>query len=710
MALLEKMRKRMGWFISIIIALALLAFIVDADTLQSALSMFSSKYDVGKIGGKSISAQQYQKRIDAFTKIYEITTGNTTSGEGVADMINESAWKDAISDYILIPACKKSGIGVGDDELTDMCQGVDISPVILSQGFTDAQGNFQKEAFLDFVNNIDKDASGNLKIYWNFLQDNIFKDRMFTKYTTLLEKSSVANALELKREIAENNTSYNVDFVMNPATFAQDSTITVTDAEIKNYYNKVKSALYQEESREADLVAFEIVPSESDIEKAKNDINTLYPEFLEQTNLIDLKNFLYKNSDLVYDGDFYKKGDLKSTSETLDNFVATASVGAVLEPQQIGDKFVAAKILDKALVPDSLFVNYFPAGNDLKTADSLMNVLKGGASFASVAAQAFPDEYIQQLQPGQTLGEIGWVTKETIASSLPKEFKNLFSAKVGVPEKLTVNGNYIVALVSKTSKPVQKAQAAILLKNAVASQETYSKIYQEANSLVEKSEGKLDKFVEEANQRGLDIIPVANVEGGQKTLHNYNNMREVTRWIYENEQGKVSPVFSVDNKYFFVAAVTKIHPQGIAPLEQVSQYIKSQLEAEKKVEKLAEEAKKAFGEEVVSLDEVAEQYNTTVSSQNGVTFSSVQSYGQLDPKFIGAIAAAGEKGETKIVGPVKGDMGIYYFKIKDKETGAYYSEDRAETRREQIASSLTSILPQLMMQDSKTEDHRYKFY
>lgn len=709
MALLEKMRKRMGWFISIIIALALLAFIVDADTLQSALSMFSSKYDVGKIGGKSISSQQFQKRIDSFTKIYEITTGQA-SGEGVAEMINESAWKDAISDYVLIPACKKSGIGVGDDELTDMCQGVDISPVILSQGFADAQGNFKKEQFMEFINNIDKDASGNLRTYWNFLQDNIYKDRMFTKYTTLLEKSSVVNALELKREIAENNTSYNVDFVMNPVTFAQDSTISVTDAEIKNYYNRVKDALYQEETREADLVAFEIVPSESDIEKAKNDINVLFPEFLEQATVVDLRNFLYKNSDLVFDGDFYKKGELKSTSSELDEFVANGSVGAVLEPQQAGDNFVAAKILEKAMMPDSLFVNYLPAGTDVKTADSLINVLKGGASFASVAAQAFPDEYVEQLQPGQVLGEIGWITKETIASSLPKEFKNLFSAKVGVPEKLTVNGNYIVALVSKTSKPVQKTQAAILLKNAVASQDTYSKIYQEANSLVEKSEGKLDKFVEEANQRGLDIIPVANIEGGQKTLHNFNNMREVTRWIYENEQGAVSPVFSVDNKYFFVSAITKIHPQGIAPLEQVSQYIKSQIESEKKVEKLAQEAKAELGEEVISLDEVAEKFNTTVSSQNGVTFSSVQSYGQLDPKFIGAIAAAGEKGETKVVGPVKGDMGIYYFKIKDKETGAYYSEDSAALKREQIASSLMSILPQLMLQDSKTEDHRYKFY
>ena len=710
MALLEKMRKRMGWFISIVIALALLAFIVDADTLQSAMSMFSSKYDVGKIGGKSISAQNYQKRLDSFTKIYEITTGNASTNEEVSEMINESAWKDAISDYVLMPACKNSGIGVGEDEMTDMCQGVDISPVLLSQGFTDAQGTFQKDAFLEFVGNIDKDASGNLKTYWNFLQDNMLKDRMFTKYTSLLQASDVVNALQLKRDIAENNTAYNVDFVMVPVPFTPDSTIVVSDSEIKSYYNKVKTALYQQESREADLVAFEIVPSEADIVKAKEDITALYPEFLAQESAADLKNFLYKNSDLIYEGDFYKKGDLASTSATLDDFVSTAAVGAVMEPVQSGNDYVAAKIISKALVPDSLFVKYLPAGSNVQVADSLINVLKKGESFAAVAAQAFPAEYIEQLQPGQELGEIGWVTPDAFSSSLPKEFKSLFTAKVGVPEKLMVNGNYLVTLVTKTSKPVQKAQAAILLKKAAASQDTYSKIYQEANSLVEKSGGKLEGFVEEANQRGLDIIPVANIAAGQKTLHNYNNMKEVSRWIYESKVGEVSKVFSVDNKYFFVAAVTKVNPQGFAPLSQVQNYIKTQLETEKKVEKLADEAKAAFGTEAYSLDEIAEKYNTSVSSQNGITFSSVQSYGQLDPAFIGAVAAAGQKGETKVVGPVKGSLGIVYFKINDKETGAYYSESDAENRRQQIAASLMSILPQLMLQDSNTQDNRYKFY
>ena len=54
MAVLEKIRVKMGLFITVVIALALLSFIIDPSTLQSTLSMFSSKYDVGEINGDTI--------------------------------------------------------------------------------------------------------------------------------------------------------------------------------------------------------------------------------------------------------------------------------------------------------------------------------------------------------------------------------------------------------------------------------------------------------------------------------------------------------------------------------------------------------------------------------------------------------------------------------------------------------------------------------
>ena len=76
----REMRVKMGVFISVVIAIALLAFI-ETWRLQNVISMFS-RYDVGEVNGKGISSQPFQKRrLDYFQKIYQMTTGQTGSDE-----------------------------------------------------------------------------------------------------------------------------------------------------------------------------------------------------------------------------------------------------------------------------------------------------------------------------------------------------------------------------------------------------------------------------------------------------------------------------------------------------------------------------------------------------------------------------------------------------------------------------------------------------
>jgi CIC family chloride channel protein len=119
-------------------------------------------------------------------------------------------------------------------------------------------------------------------------------------------------------------------------------------------------------------------------------------------------------------------------------------------------------------------------------------------------------------------------------------------------------------------------------------------------------------------------------------LANYQHTREISRWANESKVGDVSPIITVDNKYFFVVALTGIHEEGYASLNEVYSDLESVIVLEKKGAKLAEEAKAAVAG-ASTIEEVAEKLNTTVSNQSGVAFSSLVSQ-QLDPKFIGAIA------------------------------------------------------------------------
>ncbi len=695
MAVLEKIRVKMGAFITVIIALALLSFIIDPSTLESTLSMFSSKYDVGKINGEAISYQDYQKKVDYFTQIYQMSNGSA-SNDQVQDMINSSAWQDEIADRVIMPAIDDAGIKLGEDELFDMTQGSGISPVLANEmSFRDENGNFDKTKVVQFVQAISQDQSGQLKMYWDYLEDNMRKDQLLTKYVSLLEKSTIVNPVELNRSIADNNTTYDVDFVVKPFVFAVDSTITVSNQEIKNYYESNKHNYKQQECKDVEYVVFEVVPSAEDLELAENSINRVYEEFTTTSNI---KNFLARNSDQAYNPYFFKAEELNMLSDTIAAFAEKAKVGDVLAPYQEDNMYIAARLMDHKFLPDSVFVKHILLqGTDANKADSLMKVLEKGGNFAALATEYSADKNTNVAEAG----DLGWMTQQYLIPG----FESIFTEPVNKVLKLTTNyGTHLVKVTKNTSKK-EKFQVAILVKEAVAGKQTYADYYAKANELVSKCDGKLDMFNNAVKELNLTSYPAMRVLPSAKTIANYEKAKEVVRWINENEKGDVSPILSVDNKYFFVVAITGEHEGGVASLNEVASQIKNILMAEKKGEKVAAEAKESVAG-VTDIEAVAEKLGTTVSHRSGIAFSSLTSQ-QLDPKFVGAIAAAKE---GELVGPVVGEIGVYYFVIKGKEVGAFYTEDDAKQRKAQEVSFMSRVLPAVLSEQAGVEDQRYKFF
>ena len=93
MAVLETIRVKLGILITVLIAVALLSFIIDPSTLQSVSSSMSSKYDVGEIDGKSISYTDFQADVDKFTTSNEILTGSSVQNEEQQVSIRNAAFR-----------------------------------------------------------------------------------------------------------------------------------------------------------------------------------------------------------------------------------------------------------------------------------------------------------------------------------------------------------------------------------------------------------------------------------------------------------------------------------------------------------------------------------------------------------------------------------------------------------------------------------------
>ncbi|MFA5227335.1 MAG: SurA N-terminal domain-containing protein, partial [Bacteroidales bacterium] len=228
MAVLEKIRVQMGIFITVLIAIALLSFIIDPNTLQSALSMFSSKNDVGEMNGQDITYMEYSKKLEYLTNLQQALTGTSSLDEQAQEAVAQGTWQAFMKELVYMPAMNKAGINLGNEEIFDMAQGREISNILLNDAiFRGEDGSFDRSRFATFVQNAAADPDGIVGQYWVFLQENMATDRIFSKYSSLLQKSNIITPVELRRNMEENNLTANVRFVLVPVSFARDSSITV---------------------------------------------------------------------------------------------------------------------------------------------------------------------------------------------------------------------------------------------------------------------------------------------------------------------------------------------------------------------------------------------------------------------------------------------------------------------------------------------------
>lgn len=698
MAVLEKIRVKFGILISVVIALALLSFIIDPNTISQVASTMSEKYRVGKVNGNSVSYQDFENELNYQNRIFEYMYRRNANTDQEMDYVRNMAWKSFVDRYMFIVNAKKAGIQVGKDELASLLSGDMVSPLI-SQIFVDETGAFSTEMLDSYIKNMQYDQSGQARMFWDYLQNTVTTDQYYTKYNSLFTASDFLNPLMMTNEIAENNNSATVEFVMMPYGYQRDSTVTVSDAEIRSYYKEHKKLYRQDASRDIEYVVFEVKPSQTDISDANDQVVKVYDEFSTTDNV---KNFLMKNSDRQYTDEWYKKGELRTVSADVDDFVfadgtRTGSVSQVITKD---NTFIVTRVMDTAMVPDSVFVNgILLQGVQTDLADSLLNVLKTGKdNFGNVAAQY---SAFNNPQAG-ALGEYGWMTKNSMFPGV----ESVFTAKLNDIYVIeTQYGKHIVKVTDRTT-PVLKKKVAILEKEALPSGNTINEYYVKANELATKADGKYDNLKKVVDEEGLALLTRNNLREGDENVGSINDRtKEISKWAFESKEGKVSNVLNINNDYYVVAALKKIHKEGYAPVSDVAANISSIIYNRKLGEKKAAEvAEKIAG--LTSMEAIADTLGTTVSKREGISFASYMNQG-LDPKFIGAVSAAQE---GVISAPLAGTIGVYVYKVDSRDTGSSFTEDDARSREQQMAYYSTQSLLPVMMQDAGVEDNRARFY
>ncbi|MDR2361782.1 MAG: SurA N-terminal domain-containing protein [Prevotellaceae bacterium] len=705
MAVLEKIRVRMGVFISVIIGLALISFIVDANTLQSVMSMFSSQNDVGKINGTTISYQDFAKRQEYYTQIHSLWTGGGSLNEKAQEQVKEQAWQDFFRNYALNVQYKKCGIEVSAKELVDLSQGRYISPILQQDPvFWGEAGSFSRANVLNFIRSIDSDPSDTRAMYWQYCENQMRDAQLIEKYVSLLTQSRYANSLELKRNVADRNTTADISYITQPLTAATDSIDAITESAIRDYYKKHKRDFEQETSRDIEYVAFEVTPSDDDIRLTEETVNRIYTEFTT-TPTDELGRFVSRNSDQAFTSYYYKKEELTTISEKLDSFAFQATTKDILPVFREGNTFYMARIIRARMMPDSVQARHILIQNRdkaaaSKLADSLITVLNNGANFGYIAQQHSADQVANRDE-----GNVGWFAQD---ASLLKEFRDTcFITPRNKLIKIESNVGLHIIEVTDRSPESRKVQLAIVEKTAHPGKITYQNIFTEANNLASASQNQRALFMSAAAEEGYNVTPAYSVVEGQKTIGALPNARELSRWAYEAKTGDVSSVLTIDH-FFVVATLTAAREAGVAPLEQVRAEIENHLQREGQANRLAQQLNTAIAD-ATSLDAIAEKANLPVNTAIDLSFTSgfIPGIG-IEPKLLGAVAGAKE---NAIAGPVKGERGVYVFTITKRTTGeAYTAEDEKIRERYTAAQTDFYLFYDVIQKAAGVEDHRGRFF
>ena len=657
MAAIERIRRHSGLLIAII-GIALLAFVLQ-DLFQSQGR--NTGPVVATVDGDKISVRDFESLKDQNLENRKAQSNNNNLSSVETYNIYNNTLEEMIKDNLMTKEYEAAGVGITSEELYDQMTG-DHPHQWMVQSFSNPDGTYNREGVLDYLQNLDQ-LPADYYDRWLSFEKSLKHDRLQNKFNNLLKASYFLPTALAEKYYQNKNMKATADVIALRYATIPDSTVVITDADNKAFYEENKYRYETDERRDIEYVVFDIKPSQEDRQDALKHVVDMRNDFVNTENVV---NFVNANSDQRYDSTWMGQKDVPQSIEKAI-FENGNGVGFVFGPYEDGDAFNLVRIIDQQNRPDSLKASHILIGYEgayrsestlseeaaKAKADSLLNVLKSNPKNETLFAE-LAEQFTDDPSGKGKGGDLDWFTDGQMVFDFNEFVVNNPVGTLGVVK--TPFGYHVIKVTDKTEAQ-PKVRLAFLKHEITASTKTYKNVFADANKFVIENR-TYEAFNQAIEEQGLTKRTMPRMSKSTTQIAGIDNPREIVRWAFDKnrKEGDVSEkIFELDNM-FVVAALTGVVKEGYAPLSAVAEQAKYQIINKKKGE-MAVEKLKACGNDVNRMINELGAESATVTD---VTIDSrVLSNFGVEADIVGTIMGmkAGEE-----VGPIAGNSSAFIIK------------------------------------------------
>lgn len=676
MSVIQSIRDKGAWIIFGIIALALIAFILQDGVRRGGRS--TDNTTLGKVNGEKIERLAFEEKLTLQEKMY--------GAQGAQrEQLVGSLWNQEVERIVLQQEFQKLGLQVTPKELSEILFG-ENSP--LRQEFTDPKTglfkvNDAKQAFAQLKKS--KNAEQVNMINSVYIEPTI-EQSLRGKYQAILQQSAYIPKWMIEKQQSDNNAIASISYAYAPYNSISDSTVKVSDDEISTYISSHSNQFKkEEETRTIEYVGFDASPSSTDSQTVYSEIKGFKAEFSSTT---DAKTFLSKvGSDLPFYDSYFSKSKMQQTNK---DSLTNLAVGNVYGPYLDGNSYVLAKMVAVKTWPDSVTVRHIliatqnPQNGQIIRADSTGKILadsiaaaiKAGTNFNALCSKYSDD-------PGSK--DNGGVYPYFPQGKMVMQFNDyVFDHAVGSKSviKTEFGYHYIEVLGQKNFAPAYKI--AYKSKAIVSSNETVSNANTAAAQFAANSKNR--KSYDENALKALKRLLMGNdIKANDYQIVGLGSSRQLVRWTFEHSLGDVSEPQEIGDKYV-VAIIASVNKAGTVSIAEARPLCENLLRNAKKAKTLIETKMKG-----TTLDAIAASAGTVVLRNDSISFASpfISNVGS-EPKVIGA--AFNKAVQGKVSESIAGTSGVYVIRV--------------ESNSAKIATADVNAIKQQLLQSARMATYR----